>query len=409
MRATPSLTLRAQNGYNAHYIDGILMRVDETDSAKMAAIPRVVVVDPRQEIARIVRGAMALLARQVVLVEVPGASEALDEVERVEVDLLVTAMALSGDVDGADLAEQVNHLSLATPVIVLAEQGDPRPDVARLEQAHFQYFVRPVAEPFLRGLRIALDGLPVASAGESNGASASALAEVPPVDLKALRGLMLPLMRDVGAMGVILADRLGRVLIDEGATGYLDRERLVALLGPSFGRTGEVASLIGGRAWVMQYFDGARIDLYALSLGLHYFLCLMFEGSNRAAMGAVAVYGRRAAEQMIKVMGDAAFAVPEAADAELAMVAGAGAGRADGQEAAVEATGAQEETDGARLDPLPDAAFDPEALFSQAVDEDLADSMFDPDALGDLAESFGPDGSGHVDLDTARDLGLIGD
>lgn len=356
-----------------------------------------------------VRGAMALLTRQVVLVEVPGASEALDEVERVEVDLLVTAMALSGDVDGVDLAEQVNHLSLATPVIVLAEQGDPRPDVARLEQAHFQYFVRPVAEPFLRGLRIALDGLPAASAGESNGVSTSALAEVPPVDLKALRGLMLPLMRDVGAMGVILADRLGRVLIDEGATGYLDRERLAALLGPSFGRTGEVASLIGGRAWAMQYFDGARIDLYALSLGLHYFLCLMFEGSNRAAMGAVAVYGRRAAEQMIRVMGDAAFAVPEAADAELAMVAGAGASRADGQEAAVEATGAQEETDGARLDPLPDAAFDPEALFSQAVDEDLADSMFDPDALGDLAESFGPDGSGHVDLDTARDLGLIGD
>lgn len=374
----------------------------------MAAIPRVVVVDPRYEIARIVRGAMALLARQIVLVEVPDAAEALDEIERVDVDLLVTAMALPGDMDGVDLAEQVNHLSLATPVIALAEQGDPRPDPARLERAHLQYFVRPVAEPFLRGIRIALDGLPAASNGDSGGAMVSALADVPPVDLKALRRLMLPLMRDVGAMGVILADRLGRVLIDEGATGYLDRERLAALLGPSFGRTGEVASLIGGRAWVMQYFDGARIDLYALSLGLHYFLCLMFEGSNRAAMGAVAVYGRRAAEQMVDLMGDAAFAVPEVATAELP-AAEAGVGHDDVPEAASGAAVSPEEEDQARLEPLADAAFDPEALFSQTVDEELADSLFDPDTLADLAASFGPDGSGRVDIDAARDLGLIGD
>jgi len=356
-----------------------------------------------------VRGAMALLARQVVLVETPDAAEALDELERVDIDLLVTAMALPGDIDGIDLAEQVNHLSLATQVIVLAEQGDPRPDASRLEQAHFQYFVRPVAEPFLRGVRAALDGLPATSAGESNGGSTSALAEVPPVDLKALRGLMLPLMRDVGAMGVVLADRLGRVLIDEGATGYLDRERLAALLGPSFARTGEIASLLGGRAWAMQYFDGARIDLYALSLGLHYFLCLMFEGSNRAAMGAVAVYGRRAAEQMIRVMGDAAFAVPDAAVVAPPEPASSATDSERGQEAAVDAARARKEDDGARLEPLPDSVFDPETLFSQTVDEELADSMFDPDALSHLAESFGPDGSDHVDIDAARDLGLIGD
>ena len=374
----------------------------------MASIPRLVVVDPRHEIARIVRGAMALLARQVVLVDVPDAAEALDEIERVQVDLLVTAATLPGEMDGLELADQVSHLSLATPVIVLASQDDPRPDLARLEQAPFQYFVRPVAEPFLRGVRIALDGLAAVGSVEAPAAPDASMAEVPRVDLKALRALMLPLMRDVGAMGVILADRLGRVLVDEGATGYLDRERLAALLGPSFGRTGQVAELVGGRPWAMQYFDGERIDVYALSLGLHYFLCLLFEGSNRAAMGAVAVYGRRAANRMVELMGDAAFAAPEIAAVEPASEPAAAIAPIPAP-AAVADRAARAEADELPLEPLPDEAFDPDTLFAQPVDEALADTLFDPVTLSDLAASFDEDGDGREDLEAARDLGLIGD
>ena len=94
----------------------------------MTSIPRLVVVDPQHEIARIVRGAVALLARQVVLVDVPDAAEALEEIDRVQVDLLVTAATLPGEMNGLELAGAVSHMSLATPVIVLATQDDPRPD-----------------------------------------------------------------------------------------------------------------------------------------------------------------------------------------------------------------------------------------------------------------------------------------
>lgn len=366
---------------------------------------RLVVVDPRHEIARIVRGAMALLARQYVLVEVPGAADGLSEVERAPADLLVTAASLDDGADGVDLAVEIARVSLATPVIVLAEQGDPQPDLARLEQVPFQYFVRPVAEPFLRALRGALDGLPADSATAPGLAEIALHSDVPPVDLKTLRAIMLSLMHDVGAMGVILADRLGRVLIDEGATGYLDRERLVGLLAPSFGRTGDMGALVGGRAWAMQYYDGERIDLYALSLGLHYFLCLLFEGSNRAAMGAVAVYGRRAADQMIDRMGAAAYALPVATRAtpqgELPHTP------------AHEALPARQPSTGsgnaATLEALPETVFDPDALFTQPVDEQLADSLFDPETLGRMADGFGPDEASQVDIDAARNLGLWGD
>lgn len=371
----------------------------------MASISRVVVVDPRHELAGIVRGAVALLARQAVLVEVPGAEEALAEIERGAVDLLVTASSLPGDLDGVGLADRVSHLALGTRVIVLAEYDDPRPDPAVLEQARFQYYVRPAAEPFLRGIRAALEGLPAASVTEQVEPGADTLPDVPPVDLRAVRAIVLPLMRDVGAMGVVLVDRLGRVLIDEGATGYLDRERLAVALAPSFARTGQVGELVGGRAWAMHYYDGERLDLYALSLGLHYFLCLLFEGSNRAAMGAVAVFGRRAAEQIIERMGASAFQIVEQA-------AGSAADTETEREAVRVPDVAEEPVpaaaaDALRLEPLPDSAFDPDALFTQDVDERLADRLFDPETLGEMAASFGPDEDEQVDLDTARDLGLL--
>lgn len=371
----------------------------------MASTSRVVVVDPRHELAGIVRGAVALLARQAVLVEVPGAEEALAEIERGAVDLLVTASSLPGDLDGVGLADRVSHLALGTRVIVLAEYDDPRPDPAVLEQARFQYYVRPAAEPFLRGIRAALEGLPAASVTEQVEPGADTLPDVPPVDLRAVRAIVLPLMRDVGAMGVVLVDRLGRVLIDEGATGYLDRERLAVALAPSFARTGQVGELVGGRAWAMHYYDGERIDLYALSLGLHYFLCLLFEGSNRAAMGAVAVFGRRAAEQIIERMGASAFQIVEQA-------AGSAADTETEREAVRVPDVAEEPVpaaaaDALRLEPLPDSAFDPDALFTQDVDERLADRLFDPETLGEMAASFGPDEDEQVDLDTARDLGLL--
>jgi hypothetical protein len=370
-----------------------------------APAPRLVVVDPQHDIARIVRGALALLARQYVLVEVPGAADALYEVERAPVDLLVSAFSLGDGVDGVELAVEIARMSLATPVIVLAQQGDPPPDRARLAQAPFRYFVRPVAEPFLRALRVALDGLPPDSKAGPDLAEVTLPAGVPPVDLKTLRAIMLSLMRDVGAMGVILADRLGRVLIDEGATGYLDRERLAALLAPSFSRTGEMSALVGGRAWAMQYYDGERIDLYALSLGLHYFLCLLFEGSNRAAMGAVAVYGRRAAEQMIDRIGAPAYTLPEAGQGALP----AESPHTREGESFVLRQPSNGAGDAAMLEALPETAFDPDALFTQPVDEQLADSLFDPEALGRMAAAFGPDEASRVDIDAARDLGLLGD
>jgi len=378
----------------------------------MPSVPRIVVVDPNYEVTRIVRGAMTLLSRQHILVEVPTAEDALHEVLNASIALVVSAYQLPGDVNGIDLATRISRESLGTALIVLGEENDPRLDHQALQDAPFQYFLRPVGEPFLRGLRIALDGKAAVVDEQPTAAPEVDLGPVPNVNINQLRSIIISCMRDVGAMGAILADRTGRVLVDEGATGYIDREKLAVILGPSFARSAEISPMIGGNAWTMHYYDGERLDVYGLALGLHYFMCLIFEGSNRGAFGAVKNFGRRAADQMIEMMGDAAYGVPKAEPLPLPrqpepLVEAAPVSRPAQKPAAQKKTEKQPEPvlEPSSLEPVTD--FDADLLFGQQIDEALAANMFDPEALGALAESLEIEEGEHVGYDEAINMGIL--
>lgn len=375
----------------------------------MATVPRIVVVDPSHGVIRIMRGALSLLDRQCILVEVPTSDDVLEEVLSSKVELVVTAYTIPGSMNGVELATRISHESLETPTIVLADEHDPEPDEDSIKEAPFQFFTRPVAEPFMRGLRVALDG-EAAVIVEQTEAPGADLGPVPSANVNDLRGIVLALMRDVGAMGILLADRTGRVLINEGATGYIDREKLSAILGPSFARSAEIGPLIGGHAWTMQYYDGERLDVFGLSLGIHYFMCLIFEGSNRGAFGAVTMFGRRAADQMIEMLGDAAYvqrkpepapARPKEKPAEPVKAAPAPPPKAQAK-----AKPAPEPAPAAPA-PAPVSDIDLDALFSQTFDDNAADSLFDPDKLADIAEALAGDQDERVGYDEAINMGIL--
>jgi CheY-like chemotaxis protein len=383
----------------------------------MPSAPRIVVVDPAYDVARIVRGALTLLNRQHILIEVPTAEDTLEEVRHSAIDLVVTAYQIPGKMHGIDLAQQICHESLGTPVIVLADEGDPQIEAEALGEAPFQYYVRPVAEPFLRGLRIALDGEAAVQAEDVQAAPLSSdLGPVPNINVDELRGIIGSLVRDVGAMGAVLADRTGRVLIETGAIGYIDRETLSAILGPSFAQAAQISPLVGGDAWAMQYYDGERLDVFGLALGIHYFMCLIFEGSNRGAFGAVTMFGRRAADQMIDMLGEAAYAakkpepLPLPKEKEPAPAPPAPVARPQERQQRVEEVAAlealfDEQPGEPMLEPVAD--FDPDALFGQAIDQGLADSLFDENALSDLAASIAASEGERVGYDEAIDMGIL--
>ncbi len=373
----------------------------------MRSIPRIVVVDAVGEVARIVRGALALLNRQFVLVEVPSPTEALAEVENTAIDLVVTAYQIPGPMHGIELADHIAHESLGTPVIVLSEEHDPQPDPQALANAPCQYFVRPVAEPFLRGLRIALDGEAAVAAEEHRLTPSVDYGPLPPLDTEKVRDMVIGLIRDVGAMGIIVADRTGRVLVDEGATGYVDRETLAAILGPMFARVVEISPLIGGPAGALHYYNGERLDVYGLALGYHYLMFLVFEGENRRAMASVMLYGRQAANQLIEMLGEDAYRLQST---ETQPVAPAPAEtkrppRPPEPAAPVRAEASAPAQETVPAEAVPD--LDVEALFAQPIDEGLADSLFDPEELSNLAETIQSDDETHVGYDEAIDMGIL--
>lgn len=379
-------------------------------------VPRIVVVDATPDMARIARGAMALLSRSHVLVEVPTAEAALEEAKGARVDLLLAAQRLPGPVSGLDLARLLAQKAPSVPVIVLADAGDPLPSPDDLTTARCQFFTRPVAELFLRGLRAALNGErePMTEAPVSG--TDSLLAYTPPLDASVLRAMAADLVRDAGALGGLVIDRSGRVVAEVGATGAIDRDELVVLAGPALAGAGAISPLIGGNAWAMHYYDGERLDIFGLALGVHYFVCLLFDGSNRGALGPVMMYGRRAADRIVRELGPAAYEMRPAAVPPVpgAMVHET-ADRLPALPPVPSAPDIQiEQTTDAGEESIEQLAaelgeLDLDALFGQMVDENLAAITFDPDDLGTLAAQLGDDGLGHVGYSDALDMGILDD
>ncbi len=389
-------------------------------------LPRIVVVDPTPTLARIARGVLALLGKAYVLIEVPSAEAALNEVAESRVALVLAVYQLP-DLDGVQFARRVHEAAPTIPIIVLADADDPLPPPDVIVSAPCRLYVRPVAEAFMRGLRAALEGETAAVLDAAAPVTDDTLGPVPPADVDAMRGPVAAMMRDVGALGALVADRTGRILVELGATGALDRAALAAIAGAALTRTAPMGSLVGGNAWTMHYYDGDRFDVFVLALGLHYFLALVFDGANRSAFGPVTMYGRRVADQLIRTLGEAAYRItpPSQPDG----VGGGGAASDPGQSDNPTRSRARraERTAPSPAAPVAGTAADPgsrrshrtdkpvqtpppidlEALFGQAVDEELAERLFDPDELKQLAAALGSDDPEQVGYDDVHDLDIF--
>lgn len=267
--------------------------------------PRVIVADARNSLHYLVRAALDLMDRRPRLIETYDGDDAMQEIKIGKPDLLIAAHTLADTTNGPMLAIMAKRETAALPVIVIGEETDPVIDEETLAQSPFQYLRRPFApEAFLRALRIALDG-PEAAPKE---ATPEELIPVPPIDHDKLKPIMFRLMRDVGAMAAIMADRNGKILTYEGAAGYIDRDLLASALGPGFGNTMKLVEALGEQPRVLKYYDGERSTLFGLSVGLHHFMMLVFDRNAPAAvLGNVKRYGTSAVTEMLAIVGGVAF------------------------------------------------------------------------------------------------------
>lgn len=283
----------------------------------MAAIPRIVTADSTGTIARIVRSAIDLLEISVIHIDVPTASDALEEAKKA--NLAITAFELDEVMKGFEFALRVKRESPTTSVIILGEEDDPAEfDEETAMDSPFIYMSRPVdIHKFLRVLIAGMESheamvnaLLGTTSVSSSPAAVADLGEVPHMELAKAQPILDSLLQDLGAMAIILATRTGETLLERGATGYINRDQLAGAIVPIMKTNMDVRELVGGDVSSVQFYDGEDYDVFVLTVGLHHFICVLFEGQmGSRQFGMVNRFGRSAVQDMIALLGANAFFV----------------------------------------------------------------------------------------------------
>ncbi len=390
----------------------------------MASTYRIVAADRTPLMATLTRAALDLLERSGTVISVPSGQAALAELKRGEVDLLVSAPLLA-DMRGAELALQAHQIAADLPIVILAGSDDPADDQTALVGSLCVYLERPAdGEQFVRVLRALLDDEPpfppMPSMQTLLAPSAVAipvpdLGPVPAVNVNALADSLAGLLNDVGAMAVVLVDRAGHILLEMGAVGYLDRERLSAALAPTFASMVSVGPLVGGaRPQAIHFYDGEDFDIFALAVGLHHFICLIFEGSaGSRAFGAVTMFGRRAVNEMLAAIGDAAFTITLVAEEPVTPTPGERRKSSKRKTQEIRLADIQKEKPAPYQPPPPEALeplpedVDLEAVLGSLdkVDLSQAEDLLDPETLARIAaQKLAGEG---LSFDDAQQLGVL--
>lgn len=382
----------------------------------MPALPRIITVDASGMIAQMVRGAIDLMDRFVVHVDVPSGSDAIEEVRRGGCLLVLTAWELGNGMPGWELAAKVRQVAEDTNVVILADADDPEMDEETLADSPFIYLQRPL-DPlqFMRIFSAAINGDDPREAMQTVSTADAYLGPIPSINLEKATQILDALQIDLNSLAILLAARDGAVLLERGTLGHVDRHRVTALLRPSLFTTIQLKDVVGGNTATIQFFDGDEYDIFAISIGLHHFLTIVFDGQlGSRQFGAVNRFGRRAAEDLIALLGAEAWLIlpPELGIRQpvrrrprrrVEVTEPIELAPADIGDIIDEATisPAEEPVPMIQLEPIADLDID--ALFNMA---EVSSTLFDDmDALEVLARDEGRRGT--ITDEEARRLGLI--
>jgi len=398
----------------------------------MPSLPRIITVDPTGNVARIVRAAIDLseyLCRQI---DVPTGEEAVDEMQLTQSNLLISALNLE-DIRAFDLADKAREIKEDVAIIILADEDDPEMDMQSQREHGFVYLQRPLDfQKFGTVMFAGMKGEDIFAALSKPAASTENNAEnmgpVPNIDITRSQEIIDRLVSELFAMSIILIDRAGNVILERGpSANYIDRNALTAALIPSMRTTIDMRDIVGGDATTLQFYDGDHRDVYTLSVGLHHMQCIAFDGEKgQREFGAVNRYGRKAAMDLIALLGAEAFFIRKATpprqeeqpEDELPRR------RRSGQTMVTPAVQVEEEQPLARAEgfDFTPAGNDLEKIELEAISEDEfdanfldnleqldlsnADDLFSLDSLGEVASGLKSQRT--LSEDEAIQLGILG-
>lgn len=394
----------------------------------MAALPRILTVDPKGSIAQQVRAALDLMDRLIVQIDAPSAGEALNELRRAPCQAIFSAWEPGDGMPGWQLAAEVRKISEDLPIVILADYDDTELDEETIKASPFVYLKRPYDVPtLLRVLNAALDGQNIFEAAyekpviQGQAAPTVRFSAVPTINADRAVSHVDTLRNDLNAMAILLATREGEVLLERGTIGYIDRAELTRTLLPPIISNIEIKKMVGGNTTLVQFYDGDEYDVFVLSVGMHHFIIIIFDGtSGSRQFGAVNRFGRRCAEDLIALLGADAWIIQrlsaEDAPKKPAEMPTRAAVRSSAKTTTDEfvpvlehaqINGVEEpeqEPERMILEAIPDESFDADALFAMDNLEGM-DDLFSLENLEQIARE--ETRAGTISDEEARRLGLI--
>jgi DNA-binding NarL/FixJ family response regulator/predicted regulator of Ras-like GTPase activity (Roadblock/LC7/MglB family) len=407
----------------------------------MASLPRIITVDPTGAIPQQIRAALDLMDRLIIQIDVPGPHEALDELKRGGINAVIAAWTLGNGMQGWELAGKLKQIDSKVAIMVFGDYDDTELDEEMLEQSPFVYLKRPFDVPqLLNVLKAALEGGDIKAALKMPSAANSTtttigvdLGAVPTINADSADKVLQGVMSDFNPIAAMVTGRDGSVVVGRTTTKEIDPERMAQLISHTATVTIDMREVIGGSTRALQFFDGDDYDVFVVSVGLHHFLVIVFDGKEgQKQMGPVNRFGFKRAEELIAVIGPSAFLIiPSAPKEEGAEVRRKSeqAKKVATQEIAIpelvradlgaSAAGKEKEVvvDNdptpamqaviPQLEAISDADFDINDLFGGDFDEAAAEDLFSLDAIEELAAEDNKKGT--LDWDKANELGILGD
>lgn len=248
---------------------------------------KILIVDDEPKVGVSLKESLESLGQDYAVSHVLSAEAALSALADDPIDLVVTDLRMPG-LSGLDLLTRVRRDQPRLPTILITAYGSDEVAAASRRLQTSRYFTKPFhMEEFVRAVQEVLSSPP---------AERSSVAPLTGKKLERMTQRLQDLRFEAGAHSVLLADAIGQLLAEIGATDGYEAAELIEPLRRGFEAPAVIAQQWREeRAFNLLYHEGVRFDLCASNVSANLFVVMVFDrrqGPTR--IGVVWLYLKRA-------------------------------------------------------------------------------------------------------------------
>ena len=258
---------------------------------------RVLLVDDQTEVRRMIRAGIETLQQDIKIVDVPSAEEALLELSRHPVELLVVDIRLPG-MSGLELIEKLRKRRPETKVMIITGLSDTKiwGDISGVGAV--ATFSKPLPmSDFLEAVQRALGITPIQPpyAMDTKGES---------TQLQNVEERLNILLQALRAISVLLLDRQGKVVAQAGKLSMVSMNPVLPAITEACTASAKVSILLGMDVpQTFLFIEGNQYNLTVAHVGdAHYLVVLMDSSFGKKSTGIIGNFVRQSTQELTRLL-----------------------------------------------------------------------------------------------------------